>query len=489
MKNLDEKELIKRKQELEELLISFKQKIKILIENGDIENAEKLLEKYVDIGKKDSDIYNMQGIISIFKRDYNEAEKLLKKSLSEDYSNMDTYFNLGFLYEILKKVNESELAYFLAKIYEKQENRLNQNNVKEWKVVLLGENTSDLDFYNKFRNDINILGILKLDENNNLDKNFSFFKIKDLKLLNYDYIILTDMELEDYKIKLKKLVDFGIEENKIFMAKNLEIEFEIEGFNYRISEFIQKNKIEGIITGLSYAEVGINTNFFNGEFINFALSSQDLYYDYKLLEYFLKIEKVKNNIKYVILNLAYYSFDFDLSRTLERNRVHRYYPIIKDTHNYKDEFRIKLLNKMYNLRWTNEDYAEINNLKKNIVMRNDKETIQKGKKCAIYHSKMKSEEIKKENLEIFETILKLLKQNNISPLILICPVSKYYYEHYDKKRIKEFYCNIDFYIQRDNIKIVDFFDSELFDNSDFWDDSHLNSKGAIKLTKLIEKEL
>lgn len=490
MKSLDVEKSIKKNKGLEELLISFKQKMRLLIESGDIENAKNLLEQYIELGKKDSDIYNMQGIIAIVEGDYNEAEKLLKKSLIEDNSNIDTYYNLGFLYEMLKKVNESELAYFLAKMYEKQGNRFQQkeDNEKEWNVVLFGEDTNNLDFYNKFRNEINILGILKLDENN-LDENFSFFKIKDLKLLNYDYIILTDMKLEDYKMKLKKLLDFRIEEKNIFIAAKLDMQLPIEGFNYRTSEFIQKNKVEGIITGLSYAEVGIDTNYLKDEVINFALSSQDLYYDYKILEYFMRMEKVKNNIKYVILNLAYYSFDFDLSRTLERIRTHRYYPIIKDTHNYKDQLLIKLLNKIYNLRWTNEDYVKINNYKKNIVMGNDKDTIQKGKKYAIYHSKMNNEEVRKENLEIFEKILELLKQNNISPLILISPVSKNYYEHYDKKRIEEFYSNINVYIKRDNIKIVDLFDSELFGNSDFWDDSHLNSKGAIKLTKLIEKEL
>ena len=42
---------------------------------------------------------------------------------------------------------------------------------------------------------------------------------------------------------------------------------------------------EGLILGISHAEVGIAANRMTGNWANLAVSSQDIFYNYKTLEY------------------------------------------------------------------------------------------------------------------------------------------------------------------------------------------------------------
>ena len=477
---------------------SIKDNIKRLVEQGQLYHAKSLLEEYKKLENDDADIYSIMGIIYMMEGNIKEAEKYLKDGLNKGNANIDLLYNLGYLFEATGRYTEAEATYRLATTYCKEnkdlfELRSQISNFIEYtedkSVILFGQYGSCSKFIEEFESEVSILGYL---ENGQTDLQI---KLKDYKKLDpekiqeiqYDYIILTDLTEEENNKCYKYLTSLNIKESKIFSILKLNVQIPIEGFNYRLSELIAKDKIELLITGLSYAEVGINTKLLNYESINFALSSQDLYYDYKILEYILEFSNVKNHIKYVLINMAYYSFDFDLSRTFERTRIHRYYPFIEDTHNYKDNIILKLLSRKYSQEGHNKQYMDIFNMKQNVIA--DASCIEKGEKYAIYHSKMNHKVIREENLAIFDNMLKLLKQRNIEPVIIVCPTSEYYFNNYDKRKIKEFYKNIEPFKNRDQFLLLDYFDSSLFTINDFWDDSHLNGEGAKKLTQLIQKEI
>jgi len=476
----------------------FKKNIETLITKGNIRDAKLLLESYKEHIKNDTDIYSMLGVIYIIEGDLQGAEIILIEGLSIERENFDLNYNLAYLYEIQGRYTEARIAYGLSEAYCKDYNKLLEvkekiadieENKEDISVILLGKHDSCSKFIDEFSNEVTIIGYIKNEEKDsgiNL-KDYVRLNITDIQRIQYDYIVLTDALEEDNNKAYDFLINLGIDRNKIFSILKLNIQIPLEGFNYRLSEFITKNRIELIVTGLSYAEVGINTKFLDKESINFALSSQDLYYDYKILEYILACSSVKDHIKYVLINMAYYSFDFDLSRTFERARVHRYYPFIKDTHNYKDHILIRLLNRKHNTQWSCEEYINIFNLKQNMVA--DEKCYDKGRKYAIYHSKMDHAEIRKENLLIFDNTLKLLREKNIKPIIIIFPTSEYYYKHYDKKKINEFYKNIKPFKDQYQFLFLDYFDSQLFTMNDFWDDSHLNYSGSKKLTELIQNEI
>ncbi len=77
--------------------------------------------------------------------------------------------------------------------------------------------------------------------------------------------------------------------------------------------------MDGIILGISHTEVGIDASRLNGKFCNLAVSSQDLYSQFKTLEYCLRTypDKLKK-LKTVIIDLYdynYLNYDNSLSKT------------------------------------------------------------------------------------------------------------------------------------------------------------------------------
>ena len=76
---------------------------------------------------------------------------------------------------------------------------------------------------------------------------------------------------------------------------------------------------DGVILGLSNVEVGVIPSQFKAAFCNLAVSSQDIYYNLKTLEYCYEnyYEKLKN-LKYAIVDLHdynYFNFDTSLSNS------------------------------------------------------------------------------------------------------------------------------------------------------------------------------
>ena len=248
---------------------------------------------------------------------------------------------------------------------------------------------------------------------------------------------------------------------------------------------LRRNKINGIITGLSYAEVGIKEDI-NDNFINFSFSSQDLYYDFKLIKYLFNFKQVKDNLKYVIINMGYYSFDYDMTKTSASNRIHRYINYFKDYHNNDNIIELDIIKSFYEKRITFEKYINMNKIKERTILTlNDTSGIYEAQK----NSSMNYMETRIENEKILEQYIVFLKENNITPIIAICPTSRYYRENFDINRKNIFYSILDKLKDKYSFQVIDYFDSDLFEDDDFWDYSHLNGKGSIKFTEVLKKEI
>ncbi|MDU1277283.1 MAG: hypothetical protein E6342_08565 [Clostridium sp.] len=248
---------------------------------------------------------------------------------------------------------------------------------------------------------------------------------------------------------------------------------------------LRRNKINGIITGLSYAEVGIKEDI-NDNFINFSFSSQDLYYDFKLIKYLFNFKQVKDNLKYVIINMGYYSFDYDMTKTNARNRIHRYSNYFEDYHNNESLMERDIIRSFYEKGITFKEYIDMNKLKEETILTlNDSKEIYEAQK----NSSMDYEVTRKENEKILEEYIVFLKENSIVPIIAICPTSKYYRDNFNINKRNIFYNILDRLKYKYNFQVVDYFDSDLFEDDDFWDYSHLNGKGAEKFTKILKEAI
>ncbi len=127
-----------------------------------------------------------------------------------------------------------------------------------------------------------------------------------------------------YDIKQKKILDFyGYYRSSVpLMVAERRMEYPLI------------DKYKGMILGISHAETGIIARMFEQPFCNIAVSSQDIYYNLKALEYcYQKYRSKIEDLEYMVFDMFdYHYFNFDTS--MSRN-AHAYYTWgIFDPHNF-----------------------------------------------------------------------------------------------------------------------------------------------------------
>ena len=294
-------------------------------------------------------------------------------------------------------------------------------------------------------------------------------------------------------------------------------------YNYLIKS-LEKSKdadIETIVVGNSYPLTGIDMKLVKPKGISLALSSQDLYYSYKLAK--LAIEN-NENIKTCIIGGGYYLVNHDLSKARSEYSVSMvkniYYPILKDKHNSETVETIELLNiekvlkdkvieylfnlvildyyfkdlifrdnnGYFNLNYKREMNSMLGGIKLGDISESEKYIL--GKNRANQHNKLSEyKQTAKEYNEIFNEFICFLHEKNIEPIIIIFPNTKYYSEFLNESYEREFYNIIEHISRKWKIKLIDFSKKDIFEESDFIDFDHMSETGAIKITKEINKYL
>lgn len=310
----------------------------------------------------------------------------------------------------------------------------------------------------------------------------------------YDYVIIASQFYNDMS---KQLLELGVSYKAILYSFQIKVPF-----NPKIFEFINSNvEYEGFITGLSYAEVGINSKYFSRPIYNLGLGSQDLYYDYVSVKHlYNQCGDKMRNMKYALICLAYYSFDYDVSKTKSfEELIYRYFGF-GDLHNYADETVIE--NVKMGRAFLDLEIIDKARFNRDSLLQHQKTNILKYENAndaltsatqspEILFEKLKA--FKKdyyrtrvENTKILRDYVNLLRMHNVKPFFIICPVSRCMREVVSSECKQKLDVLLHEY---SDIKILDYFYNPLFEDGDFYDFDHLNKKGAIKFTKLLEKEL
>ena len=382
------------------------------------------------------------------------------------------------------------------------------------KVIIYGDNNPILHFKLNYIKVIGYLDSTKFSENS-----YSFILEKDLYKYEYDYIIILD---SNSKLIIEKLIQNGINSEKIvdfFHCINQYVKTYYNLYNNnvsysclysRIGKIKESKDFEVIVSGCSYSLYGIIEDQVRYKCIKFTLPSQDLYYDYSIIK---EVLKVKKRIKYCIIGIAYYSFDFDLKFSSDSPRILTvYYPIFKDSHHLKlpenylanqgKENINNLVNTDIDKFFSKEvyNYAIKNLLKLNLTpdfaesywydegfykTLNEEERKLGARKRVDSHNKFNHPDTYREYKDILEEYLKLLNHYNIKPIMVVFPTTKYYYENFDLNIKDRFYYTINELKNNYDFQLIDMFKSEKFDLTDFMDWDHLNKKGATKMTQYL----
>lgn len=265
---------------------------------------------------------------------------------------------------------------------------------------------------------------------------------------------------------------------------------------------------------------GIKEKKLNRNTVKLALSSQDLYYSYKIAK---EVIKDNSNIKECIIGLGYYLVNHDLSRGKSDYSTglvkNTYYPILKDSHNLKVVEKVEmktlenyieddLLGNIFNLNYlqdifikliyqNNDEYFNsINTREKNSALRGKKlsefteeEKVQIGEFRANQHNDLKKHnQTKIEYEKILNEFSEFLNSKNIKTTILILPTTKYYSKYLNKDYKKQFYEVVGNIKKNLDFEIIDLYESDILNEDNFIDVDHINESGAIKITNYLNEK-
>lgn len=310
-------------------------------------------------------------------------------------------------------------------------------------------------------------------------------------------------------------------ENYFEGLKNIVIEYTLSNYDYcYLRAMHEKNRREGtktIIAGSSHAMNGIVNENISGGCINFSISSQDVYYDYRHIQ--KAVAEGRQKIERCIINIGYYMLYQDLSYSKMMSCLIPtvYYPLLGDAHHYLIEkehdflgeisvdrslYSAELIKKICE-EWATGFFLEessfygsmktrennnILGLKK-IIWNNLKE--EEKEQAAIErtndHNRLKQHtQSRIENGKLIKEMVEYLYEHAITPIFVIFPFTAWYNRYIDrsyKEDIFELLDSISF-----PVEFLDMNDYEgVFCDADFLDTDHMNKQGALKATELINE--
>ncbi|HAZ90704.1 MAG TPA: hypothetical protein DCX21_01895 [Eubacterium sp.] len=358
---------------------------------------------------------------------------------------------------------------------------------------------------------------LLVDEYCELDRNL------DEGCLYYDAIIVAVADKTVSARMVKSVIEtLSISPNKVFDFYRYYDSLMPYMRADRCMKAVSSEGLDGIILGISMAAVGIIPEML-GNYVNLAVSSQDLYYNYKTLDYcYNKYNTKLRTAKRVIIDMYDYTyFNFDVSLGIMALPYYsRYHGFILDSHNFEDNHLYSydfsrltsyvinsqsesfvaakkvLWDKIFDMKNSYNVYADISfpirwgerfhiasdeeianyNVKTSIVTRTYQKTID-------------------ENVATFEKLLKLIYRINPDMDIVLVFMPFYYQTQMKYEALyqnhKEFFLNtITEFKKRYPIRFINYKNCFLaHEKRCYFDAIHFNYWGASNFTKLLKNDL
>ena len=281
---------------------------------------------------------------------------------------------------------------------------------------------------------------------------------------------------------------------------------------------------DGVILGLSNVEVGILSDRLKAKFCNLAVSSQDIYYNLKTLEYCCEnyYEKLKT-LKYAIIDLHDYNyFNYDNSKSVSAIKYLGFGGYNLDEHNFKknknyqgdyssyvetlEKLKLEGVNEIAVANWAVNfpDVHELNNFESfrpacsDLTLRKAVVTDEQINSYAYERGSIVKifDQTVKENQKHLEDTLKLLYKINPEMKIYFTVMPKFVeVEALDANNLykhkKIFFDTVDKMVSKYNAEFFNFKTTTdiMYSRNYFFDAIHLNYYGAIKVTDEINKRI
>ncbi len=282
---------------------------------------------------------------------------------------------------------------------------------------------------------------------------------------------------------------------------------------------IKNQQSEILITGSSYAMLGLLEEKMPRSASNVAVNAQDLYYSlFSVKEALKRSERIET----IVIPISYYFFftnmsvkpsDYMLS-VLSRvnfpvyNNLHGYtgkllpvynkvskspvYEKIVDLEKVRDIYYDAVKEDLENLPY----YNSINIrpagglLSYNFMEKSDEQNFDSAKIRANVHNSIFDFDRGLENQKLLDKFLNNMEELEKKVIFFIPPATKYY-KKWVRDEMKQVYNKLvlDTVNKYECCRIIDLFNSDYFSEEDFQDYDHLNSRGAEKLSEIIAKNI
>ena len=264
-------------------------------------------------------------------------------------------------------------------------------------------------------------------------------------------------------------------------------------------KLIEKNKdsINMVVVGTSHVFGGIIPSKMTNFTVNIANQSQSIYYDIELLKKYIK---QLPNLNTIVFDINFFTFQYNLDNGPEAWRALYYkntFNIVPQTKefSFSDNFLIKMYNPkdiifhigsipLYEGYYKNNGVG----LSSEVLSIVNKENSVRRYNHLVNKYMLKSEKAKIiEELEIF---LENLTNTKIKIVFVQVPISPTMYSYIDKKLLFENNNILKNLCEKyPNVKSINMLNDMRFLEHDFRDPDHLNLKGAIKFSSLLNAEI
>lgn len=267
----------------------------------------------------------------------------------------------------------------------------------------------------------------------------------------------------------------------------------------------QGSTIRLLILGSSHADHGIDPEQFSLPSFNMANASQSLYYDLQILQ--SNLNRL-DNLRVAVLPVSYFSLESPAFPVVEDWRCffyQRFYniPLPKEVHDrysiispvryshialygFPQSRRFLLKNfRNTNLagRLTPAGWHPVDDRSSAAI------SPVAGKKRATYHQAGMSPANLPANSAYLAAAITVLQKKGVTPVLVTLPVYETYFRHIDPPSYNRMITELESLSHRFGVPYLNYLSDLRFTREDFFDNDHLNRAGALKFTKLLDREV
>lgn len=318
---------------------------------------------------------------------------------------------------------------------------------------------------------------------------YPLYELKEcVKDFHYDYVLC--VEQSGGKRFLKILREYDVPQNKLVGLNFLDV---INFFIERVLRYFKEHftEFEMFATGISWTEMGLDGTRFKRRLFNLARSSQDLYYNFQTAKFALLCGGGYSRLKYVLIGLAPFSFNYDVSKasTLSFWMLH-YLIAFGDLHNFHmtaEDYKSLLRPQYFSTRLPLEPLDWNNPFEAKTPLRfMTPESRLNAREGINTWSKKFYPETRAENVKILDDYLTLCEENNVRPIMFLPPATEGYKKYFNRKMLDEFYYLIGQACKKHPSAIfIDGWKLQGITDRDFYDIDHMNIQGAAKFSTFL----